>query len=97
MSDLQHIWVFHGSGARFCSAVFSSKFLAEEWIRSNALSGMLTLYPINKSVYDWAIENGTFSPKKEHQTTPDFIQQFSSASQEHYHYENGELDSPTKT
>ena len=51
---------------------------------------MLTLYPLDTGVYEWAIENDIFTPKEEHQFNPSFIQRFTSASMEHYHFENGE-------
>lgn len=83
------VWVFHGAQSRYSNAVFSNKNLAEEWILKNGLTGMLTWYPINISVYDWSIQAGAFTPEKEYQTEPQFIQKFSSASAEHYHYEDG--------
>jgi hypothetical protein len=82
------VWVFNGENA-IPSAVFSSRELAEEWIGKNRLTGMLTRYPIDESLYGWAIRNGYFKPKREDQTTPDFIGRFTCASTDHYHYENG--------
>jgi len=72
--------------------VFSKKAIAEIWIRKHHLSGVLTQYPLDEGVYDWAISNGTFSVKKEEENLPEFIQRFSSGSQDHYHYENGNLE-----
>ncbi len=85
----EKVYVFHGNNATFCAAVFSSKELAEEWIAKQAVSGLLTAYPLNQSAYDWAIENDFFTPNKEHQSSANFIARFTSASQEHYHYELG--------
>lgn len=85
------IWIFVGDKNGFPSAVFSSKQVAEEWIAANILTGTLTAYPLDTSVYDWAVNNGYFRPIKQHQKTPSFIQNFSSAYLEHYHYENGKL------
>jgi len=82
------VWVFNGGG-NFPSGVFSKKEIAEAWIAKHKLSGVLTKYPVDEGVYDWSLANGTFKIKKEEQTQPAFIQRFSSASQEHYHYENG--------
>jgi hypothetical protein len=62
---------------------------AEAWIKRNALTGTLTPYPVDVGTYDWAIGNGTFSPSRDDQKTPDFISRFSSASMEHYHYTDG--------
>ena len=83
------IWVFNGDG-QFPSAVFSSREKAEAWIGRHRLAGTLTKYPIDVSVYDWVIEKGYWKPTRPHQQTPKFIQQFSSAYMEHYHYECGE-------
>ena len=84
----KYIWVFHGAGGRFSSGVFESKKLAESWISNNKLQGVLTKYPVNKGVYDWAIEKGYFKAKKEEHSTPGFMQKFTTGSQEHYHYED---------
>lgn len=87
------IYVFHSAHAQFCSAVFSSKETAEVWISENCLTGMLTAYPLDQSAYSWAVGNGYFKPKKEHHFEPGFIGSFTSAHQEHYHYENGKRPS----
>ncbi len=89
---LSSVWVFHGTGGRFTSAVFTKKDLAEKWISQHKLSGVLTEYPLDVGVYDWAISNNSFKVKKEVQEQAEFIQKFTTASQDHYHYENGELD-----
>jgi len=86
------VWVFVGVNGRFPSGVFSTKEIAQDWIREHGLSGLLTLYPLDQGVYDWAINNHMFSVKKESERYPEFIQRFTSASQEHYHYENGKPD-----
>jgi len=69
--------------------VFTRRDLAEEWIQKHGLSGTLTAYPLDVGVYEWALNKGTFKPKRDDQQSAEFIQRFSSASQEHYHYENG--------
>jgi hypothetical protein len=86
------VWVFNGAGGKFPGAVFSRKELAEQWIKLNKLTGTLTAYPLDICVYDWAVNNGYFSPKADEHRTPEFIGKFSSASQEHYHYEDGSRD-----
>jgi len=83
------VWVFNGSSGHFASAVFSSKENAEAWIAKKRLTGILTAYPLNIGIYDWAIQNGFFEPTEDKHKIPEFIQRFSSASQEHYHYEDG--------
>jgi hypothetical protein len=86
MSD-PRIWVFQGNGARFASAVFSNRAAAEEWITLHTLNGVLTAYPLNTGVYEWATREGYFMPKKP--IGSDFVGTFSSAYQEHYHYADG--------
>jgi hypothetical protein len=83
------VWVFNGASGQFPSAVFSSKERADEWIRAHHLTGVLTAYPVDISVYDWAIQRGHFRPKKEIHSSPEFIQKFSSATQDHSHYREG--------
>ncbi|BFO57070.1 hypothetical protein [Acidovorax sacchari] len=86
---IKSIWIFNGENSKFPSAAFSSLELAEEWIAKHKLSGVLTNYPIDRPVYEWAIENGHFNPKNEKERSPQFIGRFSSATQEHIHYEDG--------
>jgi hypothetical protein len=81
------IWVFHGNGARLAAAAFSSKELAEQWIYKHSAHGTLTKMPLDTGIYDWAIENDFFSPKRNEQKLGEFVQTFTSAYLEHYHYE----------
>jgi hypothetical protein len=74
-------------GGRFASGVFSSREKAEEWINKHQLTGVLTNYPLDTGVYEWALENDSFKVNREEKTQAKFIQHFSSASQEHYHYD----------
>lgn len=83
------VWVFNGNNSKFPSGVFSTMELAEAWIQKYGLSGTLTKYPIDEGVYDWALAKGTFKIKREDHTQAKFIQSFSSAFQEHYHFEEG--------
>lgn len=92
MDTRQLVWVFNGSSGKFPSAVFSKKELANAWIKQHKLTGILTAYPVDISIYDWAIDKGYFSPSKDEQTRSEFIGRFSSASQEHYHYEDGKCE-----
>lgn len=91
LSDESVVWIFSGEGARFASAVFLSQKLVENWIKKISLSGVLTAYPVNIDVYEWAVTKGFFTAKKDEQNQAAFIQKFSSASQEHYHYEDGNI------
>jgi hypothetical protein len=56
-------------------------------IANRSLSGLLTEYPLNEGVYDWAIQRGYYRPKGE--PDPIFIGRFTSGSQKHYHFEHG--------
>lgn len=91
-STLSSVWVFHGANGRFSSGVFTTRELAENWINQYSLTGVLTEYPLDISVYDWALRANFFTIKNEAQSQPEFIQKFTTAIQEHYHYENGVLD-----
>ncbi len=85
------MWILN-CGGTFPAGVFDSKENAEKVIKKHGLSGTLTKYPINHTVYDWCTENEFFKPKSEFHQTPEFIGSFSSAYQEHYHYEEGECE-----
>lgn len=89
---MKEVWVFNGAEGRFPSAIFENKDDAEEWVKKYALTGVLTKYPVGVSVYEWAVENGHFRVKNEKEGSSLFIQKFSSAAQEHIHFENGSAD-----
>jgi len=89
---MTHLWIFNGSGAQFPAAVFSSRDLADAWIRQHGLSGTLTQYPLDVSALDWSIQQGFFRPTKPNHATPQFKQSFTSASQPHHHYTDGVAD-----
>jgi hypothetical protein len=89
MAELLSVWVFNGDRSVFPSGVFRDISTAEQWIRKNSLSGCLTEYPLDIGIYDWAIQHGYFKPKHEHQRQPTFIEKFSSAALNHFHYWNG--------
>jgi hypothetical protein len=86
---MKHIWVFCGEQSTFPSGVFSSRDKAEDWISKHGLSGCLTQYPVDEGLYDWAVSQEYFTPKRDDQRTPRFIQRFTCTSTEHFHYENG--------
>ncbi|GBF04402.1 hypothetical protein DAERI_010574 [Deinococcus aerius] len=87
--DMPGVWVFMGLRAQHPAAVFTTLEKGEAWVRKHGLEGMLTWYPLDVSVFDWVVAKGKFRPKL-HQQTPEFLAQFSSASQPHRHYENPE-------
>jgi hypothetical protein len=87
--SMNSVWVFNGEGGTFPSGVFSARETAETWIARHRLSGCLTNYPVDLPLYEWAITNGHFTPKFPSHQNAEFIQRFSSAYLEHYHYEVG--------
>lgn len=84
----EFVWVFNGHRNHYPSGVFTTREKAEEWINKHKLEGTLTAYPLDISVYDWAIEKSYFKPKKPEHTEAYWIANFSHAAQEHYHFEN---------
>ena len=95
--ERQFVWVFQGNEGRFVSGVFSTRAKAEVWILPNRHEGILTKTPVDICTYEWAVEEGHFTPKKPRHFEPGFIASFSSASQEHYHYwidESGGYNTP---
>ena len=89
MQTSESVWVFCGVKGQFPSGVFKDLSLAEDWIPQWSLTGVLTKYPINEGVYEWATRTGYFTPSSPHQQTPEFIGKFSSAMLDHHHYEDG--------
>jgi hypothetical protein len=93
MSLSNPIWIFHATGARFAGGAFADVGLAEAWISKHRLSGILTAYPRDEGCFDWAVRTGSVGMKREKleqkKDDPSFIGGFTSASQEHFHYEDG--------
>lgn len=91
---MAEVWVFTGTrsnpgtNATFPGGVFSSVQHAEEWIVKHQLSGVLTMYRLDVGAYDWAVEHGSFKPKKPHHFTAEFIGRFA-GGETHFHYEAG--------
>ncbi|AWV97867.1 DUF7710 domain-containing protein [Arcticibacterium luteifluviistationis] len=86
---LEYVFVFIGEGSSIPSGIFSEFGKSKDWIRKNSLSGSLNKLPVDISLYDWAISKNYFEPKRDNQKGSLFIQRFSSASIEHWHFENG--------
>ncbi|MBQ4864236.1 hypothetical protein J8L98_21330 [Pseudoalteromonas sp. MMG013] len=91
---MESVWVFNRNNANFSGGIFSQLNLAEAWIIQNELTGILTKYPLDQGVLDWAVANDMHSikPEKlaEKSKQPNFVGGFTTARQEHYHYENGQ-------
>lgn len=83
------LWVFNDEHTHVPSAVFSAIALATSWISTGQVSGTLTRYPIDTGVWDWCVAKGTFRPKRPEQSSSHFIGNFSSAYQQHHHFEDG--------
>ncbi len=86
---METVWIFNGEKSLFPGAIFSSRERAEAWIARHGLSGTPTRYPIDEPIYEWTIARAYFKPAKDFQSSAKFIERFSSACQEHYHYESG--------
>lgn len=84
-----YMYIFIGEEASFPSGVFSDYEKAVNWIKANSLNGVLNKYPVDISVYDWAIDKEYFEVKRDYQTSSKFIQKFTTASMEHWHFEDG--------
>lgn len=85
--EAEGVWIFCGGG-QFASGAFSTKDNAETWIAEHGLTGLLTWYPLDEGMYEWAVRSGHFTPTKEHQKTGEFVGQFSCGAV-HFHYERG--------
>ncbi len=89
MQSMRYVWVFVARRGRFPGGVFETLAEADTWISNHSLSGVLTSYEVGIGCYEQAMRDGTFNPNEDQRNSPDFIGAFSSASQEHYHYEDG--------
>ncbi len=84
------VYVFTGEEAHIPAGIFTTLEKAVEWIKTHSLTGMLSKYPVDTGLYDWAINENFFTVKKDHQKEAKFIQRFTCASLEHFHFEKGE-------
>jgi len=85
----EFVYIFHGEGAKFAASIYSDLASAKRDLYRLKLTGILTIYPVGKTIFDYVVEEGLFSPKDD--KTSKYIQCFSSAYLEHYHFENGEI------
>ena len=90
---MDFVWVFNQAQNGFAGEVFTQLEMAEIWISQQKLSGIITKYHLDTGVLEWDLDNGVFSPPKEQlelkMKNPNFVGGFTSACQEHYHYEGG--------
>ena len=93
MADADQVWVFNVGTRPFPGGVFTRLDSAEAWIAANRLTGVLTLYPVDEGCFDWAVRTGRTGMRREtlerKQHDAEFIGGFSSASQDHHHYQEG--------
>ena len=87
--EQEYVYVFMGENSIVPSGIYKTYNKANEWIEKNSLSGGLHKLPIDISLYDWATKQDYFTPKTESQSGPKFIQTFSCASVDHWHFEDG--------
>ena len=86
------VWIFLGDRARWPSGVFSSRESAVRWVAEHRLTGMITEYPVDVGVYDWAVATGTFRPSRPLHSSSGFVGGFTTAAQEHGHFTDGISD-----
>lgn len=87
-SGLERVWIFHGDGASFASAVFSSEAEGRAWAQRHLVSGVLTEYPVGDGCYDVAVREGRFRPSKDHHGSPRHVAGFSPGLR-HVHLREG--------
>lgn len=85
----QTVWIFHGEGARFASAVFTNEADALAWAQRHCVSGIVTEYPVGDGCYDIAVRRGSFNPSKPHHGTPAHVAGFSPGFTHHIHVTDG--------
>ena len=83
------MWIFLGDRARWPGGVFSSRDTAVRWIAEHHLTGMITEYPVDVGVYEWAVAAGAFPPGKLQHSSSGFIGGFTTAAQEQGHFTDG--------
>lgn len=78
------VWVFQCKSAE--AGVFTEFRLAALWARQHKVSGLLTRFPLNQGIYDWAVENDYLTEKQiGHGREGLYLGTF-----KHFHFENGE-------
>ena len=87
------VWVFTGPQGHFPEGIFSSPERAETWIAAHQLTGTLTAHPLDRGIIDWVRERRWTNLRPQglarKRQEPESIVSSSTASQEHYHYEEG--------
>jgi len=86
---MKTIWVFHGNDGSFPAGLFSTEELAESWIAMHRLSGLLTCYPVDMGLYDWAVSVGRIRPLDPEDPNPEYVANFNTDGFGHEHYRDG--------
>lgn len=82
---MKYCWVFHGQSVGNASAIFSTFIKASEWCQENRVSGILSKYPIDIALYDWAASKHGFKRHVSDAGKEDFTE----GGQQHIHFEQG--------
>lgn len=90
MTKVHGVYIFHGAGARFATAVYETVEQATADIARHGMSGVLTWYPVGKTDYNHVVDEGLFAAKDH--ADGKFVQSFTSAFLDHYHFEDGKTD-----
>lgn len=85
-------FVFVGEGSDFPLGIFTALENAKEYMEKYSLSGTVNQFPINIGIMIGGIEEDLFKVKNEYQKGPKFIERFSYASIEHFHFKNRKFD-----
>lgn len=88
------VWVFHGDGARFASAVFESETDAAAWIARHGLSDVLTEYPVSDGCYDIAVCEGRSDRRSRTTGRPSTSPRSRPAGTRHTHFGHDRPASP---
>lgn len=89
VSDYPVVWMFHGDGAQFASAVFRTQAEGLAWAAKHSVSGILTEYPVGDGCYDIAVAQGSFTPTRPHHGSPEHVAGFSPGWTQHTHITAG--------
>lgn len=89
MNDFEYIWIFMGARGWTPAGVFSDYDKAVAWIAEHRLSGYLGKFPVDISVFDWAVQNGFYVPKEARDKDSTAIARFGTAALKHEHYYDG--------
>jgi hypothetical protein len=88
LAGADRVWIFHGEGAAFASAVFRSESDGRAWAARYGVTGILAEYPVGDGCYDVAVWEGRFQPSKAHHGSAGHVMRFSPGLR-HLHMRDG--------